>query len=625
MWTGEGRRLLWEASQTRVAGPTQARLSKHDALDAVAALGVAGTADASVRLVWARTPVGLRLSWIVDPPPDLVALHNHVFRVDASTGAVQRVADNLTHASAQAYPENPVKTPKLELFELSGLVDPGETLTHPWFDVQSCFELNAVGSCNVMRLAAPDEAGDFLGYEPQSGFVLDDAFAEASAYVHAERFWTRMQSFGLTTTFCEDVFEDRMVVATNFFLEGPEPYDNGFYTGRCPVNVVLGQGPRDDWAYDGDLVYHELGHAVVHERVPTYIGRAKARPEAWTYDSRAINEAVADALSTAMTGDSIVAESLFSRDIDTEEACPGRLSGQPHNDSLPVSGALWTLQQAWGEAFTPVLLDALTALPQDVGYEEFAEAMSSVAGMSLGADAEAAARAEFEARGLFDCERTVELEPGAGTRFVLLGSELGLNPYTPPPVQFAIEVPAGTVRVELDYLSADELLEMPTAAHVAWRWGEPVLFEYGGPSGGDITTTFDDGASDLPVGGTLEFESVVSNEPTRLYLAFVNPDEGRHWVGVENLRFVEEPSAGETGGGESSTGEPGSSGGVDAESSGAGPDELPEGTGESSGNEATAVSGEDGCSCRADGQSGFRGVLLLLLLGAVRRRRLSPV
>lgn len=41
------------------------------------------------------------------------------------------------------------------------------------------------------------------------------------------------------------------------------PLDNAVYIGDGEQAVLLGQGTHADYAYDGDIVYHELGHGVV--------------------------------------------------------------------------------------------------------------------------------------------------------------------------------------------------------------------------------------------------------------------------------------------------------------------------------------------------------------------------
>lgn len=611
--TGDGRRTIWSDAEEPV-GPMEARVSRDAALARVESASGQGAADAE--LMWARTSVGLRLSWIVRGTPDASKLRNEIFRVDATTGSVWRLANLVSPASARAYPENPETTPTLETYELSSVLEPAETLTHPRFDVMSCVDPDGT-NCDRVRHAAPDELGDFV-YEPTVGLVVDDPFSEASAYVHAERFMAHMASFGVGPLFCEEFFDTRPIVLTNFLIEG-DPVENGYYTGSCPVLILLGQGEEADWAYDGDVVYHEFGHAVVHERAPTFIGSGFSRPEAWVYDSRAINEAVADALAAALTGNSVIAESVISRDIESNAQCPRDLTGQRHNDSLPISGALWELYLVWGDDFEPILLDALATLPADVDYTTFAEAIASVAATVRGAEAEAEAHAAFEARGVVDCERIIELDAAKEGQWVYLDAQLGLSPLTPPPLQFSVSVDPQIESVQFDYAIGDVGL-FAGPVHVSWRWDEPVDFELGGEDGTEVSIAFDDGITDLTAIGTLSFEPPSLDEPHRLYVAFSNVADGEHWVRVEELVFIDAPpveepegsssSSGDSGGGETTRGPVGSTGGegpVDASSG--------------SDTESADASASSGGGCRVGGTAPpwFLALMLFSLLVSSRR------
>ncbi|MEM6292099.1 MAG: hypothetical protein AAGA54_12565 [Myxococcota bacterium] len=626
-----GGRTLWAAPHAAFSGPTAPTVDAEQAKAAIAA-ELGREVEASPSLVWARTPVGLRLTWVAQLPFDAVSMRTDVVRVDATTGHVWRVANLARAASVEVYPQNAVATPQLQTFELTGLEPPEDSLSHSMFDVQSCLEptfgtfpTTGFPACDLGRFAVPDENGDFLGpeYAPQDGFVTDDAFAEASAYYHAEVFMDWMAGFGVTETFCSDVFDSRMVIVTNYRGEDGEPLDNGFYTGGCGVSIVLGQGSVDDFAYDGDLVHHELGHNIVHLQTPSFIGRARARPEAWTHDADAINEAVADAFTVALTEDSVVADALFARDVESTATCPESLEGQAHNDSLPTSAALWSLIQTWGDDFVPVLLEALTALPQDVSFDEFAEAVSVAAGEQLGADAETMVRATFEARGLFGCQRLLPLAPGPDEwQLVRLEGELGLSPFTPPPLQFAIEVPPNTQEVRFEYAITGLGTQVPVFADYAWRWGEPVAFEYAGADGSSVQATFDGGQQEQPSAGSIILEPP-SEEATMLYVAFVNPYADLRTAFATNLRFTEAPVPGETGGADESSTTDDVEGTTSDETSGG--DAASTWTGaDTSDTEAGAAAPDgDGCSCRG-GAEGARWGWLAALFGLISVSRRSP-
>jgi len=607
--TADGTTTVWRQPSTVPSGPRTPRLDRAAAVDAVTRRH--GFTTESAHLAWARTQAGLRLSWIVEAPLDLHTMRKPVYRVDATTGRVVQWVDRVVAASAPAFPENPETTPDVELHTLTGLLEPGDALTHSRFEVHSCLESSG-DDCSLVRYAAPDASGDFVGFEPQTGFVTDDAFAETSAYVHAERFLDHMASFGVTENWCGWAMDTRPVLITNFVSADGGPVQNGYFMGACPSSILFGQGPADDWAYDGDVVYHELGHAMVDLLTPSYFGAGHARPDAWVYDSNAINEAIADVFTAQFTGDGLIAESLFARDIDSDAQCPGDLDGEPHNDSLPVSAALWSLSLAWGDDFVPVLLDTIATLPPDTSYEGFAESFAVVAGASLGTDAEASARAAFEAHGVTACERVVPLGLGEERRVLLL-ARLSLQPFTPAPLQVAIDVPEGTALAEVDYRLLDiGFFEGPV--HVAWRWDAPVAFEYGGEDGTQVEATVDGGDTELPEQGTLEFEPPSSATAHRLYLSFANVQDGRHWVTIDGLQLtpavVEDPSGSSSEGGTSGDASSGGSSG-----------EVPGGTeGGSSDTDAAPAASASGGGCRVGGGPRW----WLLVLGLFARRRVTP-
>src|SRR5207237_8633591 len=94
-----------------------------------------------------------------------------------------------------------------------------------------------------------------------------------------------------------------------------DPFSNAFFSpaggalgqifselyGLKSGALWFGQGPKRDYAYDGDVVYHESPHGVVDKTL---------RLVAWHVDARgaidspgAMNEGLADYFSSAMTGD----------------------------------------------------------------------------------------------------------------------------------------------------------------------------------------------------------------------------------------------------------------------------------------------------------------------------------
>jgi MYXO-CTERM domain-containing protein len=114
----------------------------------------------------------------------------------------------------------------------------------------------------------------------------------------------------------------------------------------------FGQGPKRDFSYDGDVVYHEFGHAVVD---------ATLQLGGWTLDKwgsidapGGMNEGLADYFSAALSGDGKVGEYASQdfdatrssiRDLANKDTCLGTVVGEVHQDSTFFSGGLWAVRQ----------------------------------------------------------------------------------------------------------------------------------------------------------------------------------------------------------------------------------------------------------------------------------------
>src|SRR5690606_35095840 len=150
------------------------------------------------------------------------------------------------------------------------------------------------------------------------------------------------------------------------------PYQNAFYVGghtifselfdASPPALFFGQGPLRDYSYDGDVVYHEFGHAVVDHTIefPFWF---HVDEQGISSSPGAMNEALADYFAVVLTGDphmgeyaagDLGLESNGIRDLDSSETCPENLAGEVHTDSLFFSSALWSIRSSLAESDRPV-------------------------------------------------------------------------------------------------------------------------------------------------------------------------------------------------------------------------------------------------------------------------------
>lgn len=328
-------------------------------------------------------------------------------------------------ARGRVYEPNVVRAPSPVEVELVGLVSStaldGETVR-----VRSCAPSG--GGCNLVRRAAPDVAGDYLFTPDDASFV--DPFAEVSAYAHGSRmFGYFAERFDYVWECCGDPIA--LDITTNYAVRSGEGLDNAFYTAtecaprRCG-EVSLGQGLTRDFAYDADIVRHEIVHALVDD-LTANVGYSFDE-EGAGFEPAAVNEALADYFSSTVGGDPEVAESLAGigevpdpralRVVDGSITCPEGLTGEPHDDGRVLAGVLWLIRESLGaskaDALAYALLGTLPPAPTLASSAplliDAAEAMGAAGELSA-AEVEVV-RARIDAASLGDCRRRVTLYSG---------------------------------------------------------------------------------------------------------------------------------------------------------------------------------------------------------------------
>lgn len=340
--------------------------------------------------------------------------------VDAHSGEVVRVRDRIVSAWARVYETSPVHGDPIEV-ELTDLVGDGTVLEGEYAVAQSITSGNSLGSAE--HLAVADEAGDFL-YDPIEPSV-DDPFAEVNAYYHV----TRAAAY-FAESFDHEFGSD-IEIYTNFFISQPNDCANAYYAQDMMGNDLLIYGQYEmDFGYDGDVVLHEFGHLINHDRAPLTM-------EYFYYDDHgmyagpgAIDEGMADYWSASLQDSSTHAEYSsgalgMGRDLDNDFTCPGDVVGESHHDGQVISGAGWEIREALGAELTDDLMyEALGLIGSRPTLGEFAEAVSAIAREKQGygeltVEQAAAVDDILEGRGLLDCGRSVSLSDGVTTDLTL--------------------------------------------------------------------------------------------------------------------------------------------------------------------------------------------------------------
>lgn len=485
------------------------------------------------------------------------------------------------------------------------------TLTGTYFEAINCAA--AAGGCAGSQAVA-DAAGDFL-FAPVLGSYTD-AFAEVSAYHHASRVAAYMRAEHGFNWSCSGVAQMELWVN---YTEAPSvPYDNAAFSpgfrGRCGV-LLFGQGVTGDFAWDGDVVYHEFGHAVTDQ--VTDISGFFSDSLGVSYEPLAVNEGTSDYWAGAVQGDGSIAESFSGlggigahgslRIIDGDLTCPGSLIGEGHADGRLWAGLGWQMRTAIGPTAADALFFATVASTDsapslsDVSVLYRATAMGMMTMGMLDAAAVAAVDAEIAARGLEGCRRIqplddlLEHQGYSGTEFLTAGLGRGIAP-----LHFSLAVP-------VDATSLSITLARQTFAgnyRVHLRVGSPVRVA------SRVTSTI---AVDVGSSGTVVVDPFTALPLPRcetLYVAVEAVDLGSAGQSLFGIQAMMELS-GDPAAVCPALPDAGPPPGADAGPPDAGP---------------AMMAGGGSCSCAAAGEPGGAtvapGLLLLALAALVRSKRL---
>lgn len=233
--------------------------------------------------------------------------------------------------------------------------------------------------------------------------------------------------------------------------------------------LVIYQGAAVDFAYDGPVLWHELGHGIIHSTADwTTVVTIDSRSA--NNESSALHEGVADLLAAVTGNDPIVGAYVGPRldplrpairNVDNAARCPDVLWGESHEDSLHFTGAVWAARQAHflgtdqGATFDAALYAAIVSFPPNVNFESAARIISSSMALAFPAMADARMKMEasFDARGVTNCSKVLDItntltQPRPyfgipGTSF----AEVSMGNPVPGPYQFKIHVPRGAKSV----------------------------------------------------------------------------------------------------------------------------------------------------------------------------------
>lgn len=585
--------------------------------------GLAADASHAALAIW-PTGDGNKLTWVVAPPAIPGTPYVPVVVVDATSGAVilaYNAAKMLNQA--QVFPSNPLKSPALINVTLP--VDAGKTtLENTLVQSKNCIDNKtvknlfgfAVHVCDLEQKAVADANGDFL-IAPGANNEPEDAFSEVSMFYHANRAYDFFRAFSpalnvnngaplptvsnLRVPQGFDTLDPTKLGDPNLPLA---PFQNAFFAPSNPIfsqvfglngaAMWFGQGPVNDYSYDGDVVYHEFTHAVV-EATLQLVGTPHMDKFGASYSPGGMNEGLADYFSSALTGDPDVGEyasqdffpgSTAIRTLDNQDSCPKDIGGEVHQDSTLFSGALWDVRKTLDAAKQAQLDEAIFAAMNssatgDLGFEDFANMIiDAVTASPLGATVATALTNAFTAHGVLpQCTRILEFTSGTLNGPKAL-SNLWFAPgtqttgaaqtgWTPGVVQFHHKMPENTVKLNASFTKVNissggfGMGGTPFAPKVLVRFSpDPIEFTYKPLKTTDDVIVVDPAAAgstftasvDVPQGATDAYVMIVSaGETDGAYKAFT--------IATEQSMGSSSSSTGAGGGGGSGGGGGGEDGG----------------------------------------------------------------
>ncbi|MEZ4306708.1 MAG: MYXO-CTERM sorting domain-containing protein [Polyangiaceae bacterium] len=482
--------------------------------DAAAGIAEARTgmavAEEQIALALWPTPEGTRLVWALGAEAIPGVPYQPVTVVDAKSGEIIYVYNAVRELNlSKVYPSNPIKSPTL--VDVTLPVGEGETVlqnelvqTLNCIDQKTVKAVNFMGfnldvhTCDLLQTAVADANGDFL-IAPGADNDPEDAFSEISMFHHVNRAYDMFRGWdkdlnvnggkaiptvsNLRIPQGFDTFDLNKIKDPNLPLQ---PFQNAFFAPANPIfssvfgldgaAMWFGQGPKNDYAYDGDVVYHEFVHAVVNATIQL-VGTPHMDEYGTSMSPGGMNEGLADYFSSALTGDGDVGEyasqdffpgSVAIRSLTNPDACPSAIGGEVHQDATLFSGAIWDVRVKLSPddqvKLDEAVFAAMNASPTgDLSYEQMANLIIEQTKTILSDAAAAELTTAFTGRGILpQCSRILEYKgdvltgppdlsnlwfaPGTQTT----GAKNSAGGWTPGVVQVHYALPENTGKLDIN-------------------------------------------------------------------------------------------------------------------------------------------------------------------------------
>ncbi len=348
---------------------------------------------------------GYYLAWEIRFRPESI-LDGRFFYVDAHTGKSLGGGNtvlSLSENSAKVFETNPIRDETPILVELPWVADDAEGKLTAELDeadirkivASNCLDLGDTMSyygqeypiCTPTQVANKYENGNFIyeDWDDDVAFKMnaEDVYSEVSVYYHLTKIYKYILDLGITnfshlSNHRPGSENNPIIGVSNFRMPSGTslaPMDNAFYSPHNPFFaemffgdfeysgdlIVLGQGSRADFAYDGDVIYHEFGHAIV-EGVAGLEYSSFPDKYGFSNEALALNEGIADTFSFIISEDPCLGEYVSEgfgamygmekygdfyclRYADNDNLVNEDFTGESHYDGLPAVSAHWRMYE----------------------------------------------------------------------------------------------------------------------------------------------------------------------------------------------------------------------------------------------------------------------------------------
>ena len=409
----------------------------------------------------------------------------------------------------------------------------------------------------------PDEDGSYRSVVPPTSFTdAQDPFAQVQMYHHVNIIHDYFKD---TFEFTGLDFPLDAVVNLSINIQGAwQAFENAAFIpeasfaafglpARDNGAIMFGQGGTVDYSYDASVIYHEYTHAMIG---PDRMNSVGLKVHGLDNTAGAMNEGLADYFASTVLDDAFLGHYALGaqgRDLESSRSCPADLTTEVHADGKIVGSALWEVRTALGAAVADELVfNAVQNATGETGLDELGELLRAEA---VAADVDDTVTPILTAHGMIGCER---VKPWVAVSFAntpeqvphqvegMQNAQGGFPDGMPGYHQFSVDVPAGkSVALNWSLVPAQGFGGGANGPlHLAVRKGSAIEFDFNG------AMTADGIVDNAALANDAQAVTLTGNclpaAGGRLFLTFLNTNDGGEGVATMGLALVDTPADGAT-------------------------------------------------------------------------------